>query len=194
VLCADVIEAIRKFAFKTTPYPLILSIENHCSLPLQQKMAEIMRTGLGEMLAMPMSTKLSSAGSQLPSPEELKYKVLIKGKRVGSVDDEDDDDEDDDDDDDDGGRRENLDSQKSKDNKNKDCKDGKGDGHGESTHPQLSEVTYLATGKVKSFDSSGNLHIPGDSMCSFSESATSKKLKDRNALAGWIRHNQKHLR
>jgi phosphatidylinositol phospholipase C delta len=30
VLFIDVIVAIREYAFKTTPYPLILSIENHC--------------------------------------------------------------------------------------------------------------------------------------------------------------------
>ncbi len=30
VLFRDVLVAIREYAFKVTPYPLILSIENHC--------------------------------------------------------------------------------------------------------------------------------------------------------------------
>ena len=37
----DVIEAVNKSAFVTSPYPVILSIENHCSIVQQQKMAKI---------------------------------------------------------------------------------------------------------------------------------------------------------
>ena len=37
-----VVEAIDRSAFEVSPYPIILSIENHCSIPQQQKMAEIM--------------------------------------------------------------------------------------------------------------------------------------------------------
>lgn len=36
-----VVEAINRSAFVTSPYPVILSIENHCSIPQQQKMAQI---------------------------------------------------------------------------------------------------------------------------------------------------------
>ena len=36
-------DAILKYAFHTTDYPLILSIENHCSLPQQDKMADYMK-------------------------------------------------------------------------------------------------------------------------------------------------------
>lgn len=32
---ADVVKAIRDFAFVTSPYPVILSFENHCSIPQQ---------------------------------------------------------------------------------------------------------------------------------------------------------------
>lgn len=39
ILLYDVLEAIREYAFKTSPYPLILSIENHLSLEQQQVMA-----------------------------------------------------------------------------------------------------------------------------------------------------------
>ena len=37
----EVIVAISKSAFQTSPYPVILSIENHCSLSQQRKMADI---------------------------------------------------------------------------------------------------------------------------------------------------------
>ena len=38
-----VVEAINKSAFVTSPYPVILSLENHCSIAQQQKMAHIFR-------------------------------------------------------------------------------------------------------------------------------------------------------
>ena len=37
----DVVVAIARNAFVTSPYPVILSIENHCSIQQQQKMAII---------------------------------------------------------------------------------------------------------------------------------------------------------
>lgn len=37
----SVVEAIHKSSFANSPFPIILSIENHCSLPQQAKMAQI---------------------------------------------------------------------------------------------------------------------------------------------------------
>eukprot|EP00121_Abeoforma_whisleri_P007043 Awhi_evm1s6418 len=43
ILLYDVLEVIRDYAFVTSPYPLVLSMENHCSLPQQELMAECMK-------------------------------------------------------------------------------------------------------------------------------------------------------
>ena len=76
----DVIkDAIAQYAFATSDYPLILSIENHCSLEQQDLMADYMRDYLGDFLytAPPDDTKTA-----MPSPEELKKKILVKAKRL----------------------------------------------------------------------------------------------------------------
>ena len=55
--------------------PLILSLENHCSHPFQEKMASILTATLEDKLYVP-----DSSGS-LPSPLDLVGKVVVKGKR-----------------------------------------------------------------------------------------------------------------
>ncbi len=39
----EVVQTIAESAFVASPYPVILSIENHCSIPQQQKMANIFK-------------------------------------------------------------------------------------------------------------------------------------------------------
>lgn len=183
IFFSDVIAAIKEYGFKTSAYPIILSIENHCSLPQQQRLAHIMKTVLGTQLAMPVT-----GAALLPSPEVLKNKVLVKGKRVGSPVEEDDEEEEAPEDD-----EPQTSSKKSK-SKGKSKKEDKGEHKEHSTHPELSEITFLSTGKVKGFDESGNLSIPCDNMCSFSENTTLKYLKDPEKVSGWILHNARHLR
>jgi phosphatidylinositol phospholipase C delta len=60
-------------------YPIILSLENHCSLPYQKVMANDMNEVFGKKLYIPTEEKYS--GADLPSPEELRGMVVIKGKR-----------------------------------------------------------------------------------------------------------------
>ena len=74
------IKAIREHGFKSTPYPIILSIENHCNVDNQGIMANILSKELGELLYVPDVAFVNM--SDFPSPEELKYKVIIKGKRL----------------------------------------------------------------------------------------------------------------
>uniref|UniRef100_A0A665U8R1 Phosphoinositide phospholipase C n=1 Tax=Echeneis naucrates TaxID=173247 RepID=A0A665U8R1_ECHNA len=75
----EVIETIAQYGFKASPYPLILSLENHCSVEQQAVMARHLRTILGnKLLTKPLSDKLLE---DLPSPEELKGRILVKGKK-----------------------------------------------------------------------------------------------------------------
>ena len=43
----DAIQAIKDHAFAVSDYPVILSIENHCSIKQQHKMAEYMQSICG---------------------------------------------------------------------------------------------------------------------------------------------------
>ncbi|KAJ3608260.1 hypothetical protein NHX12_025309 [Muraenolepis orangiensis] len=75
----EVIETINEYAFKTSPYPLILSLENHCSVEQQVVMARHLRTILGKkLLTRPLD---GLEPGSLPSPEALKGRILVKGKK-----------------------------------------------------------------------------------------------------------------
>ncbi|XP_074074788.1 1-phosphatidylinositol 4,5-bisphosphate phosphodiesterase eta-2 [Macrotis lagotis] len=81
ILFKDVIETINKYAFIKNEYPVILSIENHCSVLQQKKMAQYLIDILGDKLD--LSTVSSEEDSTtLPSPEKLKGKILVKGKKL----------------------------------------------------------------------------------------------------------------
>ncbi|XP_029099998.1 1-phosphatidylinositol 4,5-bisphosphate phosphodiesterase delta-1 isoform X1 [Monodon monoceros] len=82
ILFCDVLRAIRDYAFKVSPYPVILSLENHCSLEQQRVMAQHLHTLLGPML---LDRPLDGVTSSLPSPEQLKGKILLKGKKLGGL-------------------------------------------------------------------------------------------------------------
>ncbi|XP_069500965.1 1-phosphatidylinositol 4,5-bisphosphate phosphodiesterase beta-3 [Ambystoma mexicanum] len=79
----EVIEAIAESAFKTSPFPLILSFENHVDSAKQQaKMAEYCRTIFGDALLIePLEKYPLQGGVALPSPQELLGKILVKNKK-----------------------------------------------------------------------------------------------------------------
>ncbi|KAI8909745.1 PLC-like phosphodiesterase, partial [Gorgonomyces haynaldii] len=79
ILFRDVIQTIHDFSFETSPYPVCISIENHCSEKQQQMMAQIMREILQDYL---LTAEPSLGSLRMPSPEELKHKILVKGKRL----------------------------------------------------------------------------------------------------------------
>ena len=80
IMFKDVVEACRKYAFEKSDYPVIFSIENHCSLEQQDRMAEHLVNILGDLLH--RHTINQEEEQELPSPEQLKRKILIKAKRL----------------------------------------------------------------------------------------------------------------
>ncbi|XP_062070079.1 1-phosphatidylinositol 4,5-bisphosphate phosphodiesterase epsilon-1 isoform X1 [Lepus europaeus] len=79
----EVVEAIDRNAFITSDLPIIISIENHCSLPQQRKMAEIFKTVFGEKLVAKFLFETDfSDDPMLPSPDQLRRKVLLKNKKL----------------------------------------------------------------------------------------------------------------
>ncbi|KAL1924109.1 uncharacterized protein VTP21DRAFT_7144 [Calcarisporiella thermophila] len=73
----DALEAIAQHAFVASPYPLILSLEVHCCLEQQETMAALLHQVFGDCL---VTRPLRENEACLPSPAELMYRVLIKGK------------------------------------------------------------------------------------------------------------------
>lgn len=60
-------------------YPVILSIEDNCSIPQQRNMASMMIEILGDML---LTQPIDRNETKMPSPEQLAYKFIIKHKRL----------------------------------------------------------------------------------------------------------------
>ncbi|XP_047450812.1 1-phosphatidylinositol 4,5-bisphosphate phosphodiesterase eta-1 isoform X2 [Mugil cephalus] len=76
----SVIETINKYAFINNQYPVILSIENHCTILQQKKIAQYLREIFGDKLD--IGDVLTGDAKTLPSPQSLQGKILIKGKRL----------------------------------------------------------------------------------------------------------------
>ncbi|NXE06654.1 PLCZ1 phosphodiesterase, partial [Lophotis ruficrista] len=86
ILFRSVIQVIDKYAFTASDYPVVLSLENHCSLKQQEVMARHLENILGDKLL--SSTIGETVVTQLPSPEALKFKILIKNKKIGTLEEE----------------------------------------------------------------------------------------------------------
>uniref|UniRef100_A0A4W3KER9 Phosphoinositide phospholipase C n=1 Tax=Callorhinchus milii TaxID=7868 RepID=A0A4W3KER9_CALMI len=79
----DVIESINRSAFINSDMPVILSIENHCSLPQQRKMAEIVKNVFGDKLVTKFLFESDFADNpMLPSVWQLRGKILLKNKKL----------------------------------------------------------------------------------------------------------------
>ncbi|XP_030848839.1 inactive phospholipase C-like protein 2 isoform X2 [Strongylocentrotus purpuratus] len=79
ILFKAAIEAINQHAFETSEYPVIVSIENHCSPEQQRTMAHYITSVFGDKLH---TERIDEDLSYLPSPHDLQGKILIKGKRL----------------------------------------------------------------------------------------------------------------
>ncbi|XP_046711831.1 1-phosphatidylinositol 4,5-bisphosphate phosphodiesterase beta-4 isoform X2 [Silurus meridionalis] len=83
VLFKDVIQAIKETAFVSSEYPVILSFENHCSRHQQYKLARYCEDIFGDiLLKQPLEDFPMVPGQPLPSPNDLKGKILIKNRRL----------------------------------------------------------------------------------------------------------------
>ncbi|XP_031975812.1 1-phosphatidylinositol 4,5-bisphosphate phosphodiesterase eta-1 isoform X2 [Corvus moneduloides] len=80
ILFRDVAETINKYAFIKNEFPVILSIENHCSIQQQKKIAQYLKEIFGDKLD--LSSVSTGDRRQLPSPQDLKGKILVKGKKL----------------------------------------------------------------------------------------------------------------
>ncbi|MGH0117316.1 UNVERIFIED_CONTAM: hypothetical protein FKN15_013839, partial [Acipenser sinensis] len=79
----DVVEAVNRSAFVNSDLPVILSIENHCSLPQQRKMAEVFKSVFGDKLVTKFLFESDfSDDPLLPSPQQLKGRILLKNKKL----------------------------------------------------------------------------------------------------------------
>eukprot|EP01095_Lingulamoeba_sp_RSL-Kostka_P002025 TRINITY_DN12891_c0_g1_i1.p1 TRINITY_DN12891_c0_g1~~TRINITY_DN12891_c0_g1_i1.p1 ORF type:complete len:762 (+),score=226.34 TRINITY_DN12891_c0_g1_i1:43-2328(+) len=76
MLFEDAIKIIRKYAFIASEYPVVLSLEVHTSIEQQKEMARIMVEQFKDYLPPPI---WFTKPDVLPSPEELKGKILLKG-------------------------------------------------------------------------------------------------------------------
>jgi len=82
----DILKVVHHYITQQNPetLPIILSLENHCSHPFQEEMAKDLKSIFGDRLYIPPLEKILPKDGEmplLPSPNELKGKVVIKGKR-----------------------------------------------------------------------------------------------------------------
>ncbi|KAF2397714.1 PLC-like phosphodiesterase, partial [Trichodelitschia bisporula] len=83
VLFSDCIKVINEYAFSASPYPVIISLEVHCGPEQQAVMAEIIKNTFKQKLV----TEPLDDLQKLPSPEDLKHRILIKVKAGHDVED-----------------------------------------------------------------------------------------------------------
>lgn len=209
--CADVIQAIKDHAFlsnsnEPNEMPIILSLENHCCLEMQKMMADIMKNIFGDAILMPGT---GIRNGKMPSPNELRRKIIIKGKvnNIYTV------------------EKADADSEESEEEVKRDeqhpqspvafglQKEDKSDSapkivgviqgavasrqQGEKApklkiHPDLVAITYLRATHIKDFSKSDQLSC--DLMCSYRETKVEKYLRNPDILRAWISHNANHLR
>jgi phosphatidylinositol phospholipase C delta len=86
-LFQDILRVTKSHGFKTSPYPIVLSFENHCSVEVCDRMAVLLEEVLGDMLVRPAEVAgqafVNILGQEgLLSPERLRNRVLVKATAV----------------------------------------------------------------------------------------------------------------
>uniref|UniRef100_W5LTY5 Phosphoinositide phospholipase C n=1 Tax=Astyanax mexicanus TaxID=7994 RepID=W5LTY5_ASTMX len=82
IVFRSVIDIINKYAFVASEFPLILCLENHCSLKQQRVMFQHLKKILGDRIH---SDPPRPEDTYLPTPNDLKGKILLKGKKLAST-------------------------------------------------------------------------------------------------------------
>ncbi|KAJ4786413.1 Phosphoinositide phospholipase C [Rhynchospora pubera] len=72
----DCIKTIREYAFASSPYPLIITLEDHLNTTLRAKLTSMMNEIFGDLLYVPNTEHIET----FPSPEDLKMKILVSTK------------------------------------------------------------------------------------------------------------------
>ncbi|KAK9124500.1 hypothetical protein Sjap_014102 [Stephania japonica] len=70
------LKSIKEYAFCSSPYPVVITLEDHLTPDLQAKVAKMATQTFGEMLFCTQTESLE----EFPSPEALKYKIIISSK------------------------------------------------------------------------------------------------------------------
>nr|KAJ0194288.1 hypothetical protein LSAT_V11C800394360 [Lactuca sativa] len=70
------LKSIKEHAFVQSPYPVIITLEDHLTPSLQAKVAEMVTSTFGDMLYFPHP----SDKDEFPSPDELKYHIILSTK------------------------------------------------------------------------------------------------------------------
>lgn len=70
------LKSIKEHAFVASPYPVVITLEDHLTPDLQAKVAQMLTQTFGDMLFVPESECLK----EFPSPEELKHRIVISTK------------------------------------------------------------------------------------------------------------------
>eukprot|EP00939_MAST-03C_sp_MAST-3C-sp1_P003693 g3693.t1 len=76
---SDALVAVKKHAFEASPYPVIITIENHCNSKLQRIQAKMLRGILGDALV--FVSRFSSP--TFPSPQSMLGRILVRHKIKG---------------------------------------------------------------------------------------------------------------
>jgi phosphatidylinositol phospholipase C delta len=177
----DIIKTIKVFLnFHPDTFPIVLSFENHCSIPYQEVMAEQLLRILGDLLYIPTEASLYG---RLPSPAQLRGLVVIKGRRpIGTEADAYDTDDDSDED-----------GPTVTSSMGDLTRDGLAQENAVKKHgiaPQLARLTLLHGTKYKSWGES--TRMPTHHMHSVSESKV-RSLCRHKSSHHWIVFNQAHM-
>ncbi|XP_076033546.1 inactive phospholipase C-like protein 1 isoform X2 [Oratosquilla oratoria] len=80
VAFSEVVDVIGSYAFDFSVFPVIVHIETHCTVKQQKQMAKILKRVLGTALY--VHPKNATSPITAMSPHDLRYKIILKGKRL----------------------------------------------------------------------------------------------------------------